>query len=87
MEKIKSIIEALILFYKIGVIPKVGDIVQVAVGFSPSLNEGVVESVHDGYCWIHQYDKNGKFKNAFTASFGYCVFNIVKCNTIPKEFV
>ena len=70
------------LFYKnhFDNIPKVGDRVKVAVGFSSYLNEGVVSSVHkpddvgNGYCWINQYYPNGNLKNCFTASFSYCVF-------------
>jgi hypothetical protein len=54
--------------------PKVGDIVKVAVGFSSYLNEGIVESVYDEYCWISQYTSSGKYLRSFTASFSYCKF-------------
>ena len=54
--------------------PQVGDKVKVAVGFSSSLNEGVVSSVHDRYCWIDQFNENGKYTGSFTASFSYCDF-------------
>lgn len=55
-------------------IPKVGDKVKVAVGFSSFLNEGIVSSIHEDYCWIDQFYKNGKYKRSFTASFSYCKF-------------
>lgn len=42
--------------------PKVGDKVKVAVGFSSFLNEGVVSSVYEDYCWIDQFYPNGDFK-------------------------
>lgn len=62
--------------------PIAGEKVKVAVGFDSYLNEGIVSKVctdGDGrkYCWVDQYDKNGKYKNSFTASFSYCTFYFV----------
>ncbi|MBL87212.1 MAG: hypothetical protein CMO82_11200 [Winogradskyella sp.] len=57
--------------------PKVGDKVKVAVGFSSFLNEGVVSSVYEDYCWIDQFYPNGDFKRSFTASFSYCKFHFI----------
>ena len=54
--------------------PKAGDLVEVAVGFSSYLNEGIVSSVHDTYCWVDQFYSSGRFKSSFTASFSYCKF-------------
>jgi len=77
MKKTQAIIETLILFYKnwFNIKPTVGDRVKVAVGFSSYLNEGIVASVHEDYCWINQYTPSGEIKHFFTASFGYCVFH------------
>ena len=79
MKKIKLKIELLKLFYKtwFNVTPKVGEKVKVAVGFSSYLNEGTVSSVHEGYCWIHQYNIKGELKHCFTASFCYCQFHYI----------
>ena len=61
-------------FLGIGIKPKVGDKVKVAVGFSSYLNEGVVSSVHEDYCWIDQFRQDGKYLRSFTASFCYAKF-------------
>lgn len=53
--------------------PKVGDKVAVAVGFSNVPQEGIVSSVHKGYCWIDVIYE-GRYCRSFTASFSYCHF-------------
>ena len=62
-------------FLGIGIKPKVGDRVKVAVGFSSYLNEGVVSSVYEDYCWIDQFTKDGRYLRSFTASFCYAKFH------------
>lgn len=62
--------------------PSVGDRVRMAVGFSTYEHEGVVAQVaknKDGgkYCWIDQFDRQGKCLKSFTASFVYARFTYV----------
>lgn len=70
----KNIFKQVCRFIFNGGKPMVGDRVKVAVGFSSYLNEGVVDSVGDGYCWIRQNNKCGGYLRSFTASFSYCKF-------------
>lgn len=49
--------------------PKAGDKVVTHIGLEGTKVSGVVESIHNGYCWIKKDDGN-----MCTASFGYCNF-------------
>lgn len=62
-------------FLGIGIKPKQGDKVKVAVGFNTYLNEGIVSSVYEDYCWIEQFTRDGKYLRGFTASFSYVKFH------------
>lgn len=73
----KSIIKKICRIILNGGKPMVGDRVKVAVGFGYHLDEGIVESVGDGYCWIRQNNNCGVYLRSFTASFSYCRFYFI----------
>ncbi len=77
MRKIKTFLYNLVYY-----LPKAGDMVKVATGFSSFCEEGIVSKVCKDetgkYCWIDQYYKDGRYKRSFIASFSYCTFHFIK---------